>query len=108
MSPSHPLNIAFAGLGAMGFGMATHLVSEGHNVTGYDVWEPSLARFKAAGGQVASSPRMASDGMDFFICMVANSQQADTVLFHAQTGAVTGSYWYTRSLKQAKSHSFAA
>jgi 3-hydroxyisobutyrate dehydrogenase-like beta-hydroxyacid dehydrogenase len=85
-----PLNIAFAGLGAMGFGMASHLVKLGHNVTGYDVYEPSLAKFREVGGQTASSPRQAARGSDFLICMVANAQQAESVLFNSNDGAVQG------------------
>jgi hypothetical protein len=92
-----PLNIAFAGLGAMGFGMASHLVKLGHNVTGYDVYEPSLAKFREVGGRTASSPRQAAQGRDFLICMVANAQQAESVLFDSDNGAVQGiqdvSYW---------------
>lgn len=83
-------NIGFAGLGAMGFGMASHLVKEGHNVTGFDVYEPSLARFKEVGGQTTSSPREAARGSQYFISMVANSQQAESVLFGEQDGAVQG------------------
>ena len=82
------LNIGFAGLGAMGFGMASYLVKQGHKVTGYDVYEPSLAKFKSAGGEIASSPKEAAAQKDYFICMVANAQQADSVLFDPEAGAV--------------------
>ena len=85
-----PLNIAFAGLGAMGFGMASHLVKLGHNVTGYDVYEPSLAKFREVGGRTVSAPRLAAQGMDFLICMVANAEQAESVLFDSDNGAVHG------------------
>jgi 3-hydroxyisobutyrate dehydrogenase len=90
MGATTALNIGFAGLGAMGFGMATHLVKAGHNVCGFDVYEPSLARFKEAGGDISASPKEAAQGKDFFICMVANSNQADSVLFNAKNGAVQG------------------
>jgi 3-hydroxyisobutyrate dehydrogenase len=85
-----PLNIAFAGLGAMGFGMASHFVKLDHNVTGYDIYEPSLAKFREVGGQTASSPRQAAQGSDFLICIVANAQQAKSVLFDSDNGAVQG------------------
>jgi 3-hydroxyisobutyrate dehydrogenase len=85
-----PLSIAFAGLGAMGFGMASHLVKLGHNVKGYDVYEPSLAKFREVGGQTASSPRQAAQRSNFLICMVANAQQAESVLFDSNNGAVQG------------------
>jgi 3-hydroxyisobutyrate dehydrogenase-like beta-hydroxyacid dehydrogenase len=90
MGLSRPLNVAFAGLGAMGFGMATHLVRMGHNLTGFDVYEPSLEKFKAAGGKISSSPREAAQANDYFICMVTNSRQVDSVLFDSANGAVEG------------------
>lgn len=83
-------NIAFAGLGAMGLGMASHLIKNGHKVTGYDIYEPSLEKFRTAGGQTASSPRQCAKNSGHFICMVANSQQAESVLFDAENGAVHG------------------
>jgi len=88
MGAAPPLNVAFIGLGAMGFGMATHLVKTGYNVTGYDVYEPCMAKFKDAGGSTAASPLEAAKRADFLICMVANSKQADSVLFDAKDGAV--------------------
>lgn len=72
----------------MGFGMATHLVQTGHNVTGYDVYQPCLTKFKEAGGSTALSPATAAQGKDFLICMVANSKQAQSVLFDAKDGAI--------------------
>ncbi|KAH7350560.1 hypothetical protein BKA65DRAFT_453015 [Rhexocercosporidium sp. MPI-PUGE-AT-0058] len=80
--------IAFAGLGAMGFGMASHLFGLGYHVTGFDVYEPSLEKFRALGAKTATSPREAAQESDFFICMVANSNQAESVLFDTETGAV--------------------
>jgi 3-hydroxyisobutyrate dehydrogenase len=85
-----PLNIAFVGLGAMGFRMASHLVKLGHKVTGYDIYELSLAKFREMGGRTASSPRQAAQGSDFLICMAANAQQGESVLFDLDNGAVQG------------------
>lgn len=90
MHPVPSSTVAFVGLGAMGFGMASHLVNSGYQVVGFDVYEPSRARFKEAGGMIADSLRDAARGADFFICMVANSQQADSVLFDADNGAAEG------------------
>jgi 3-hydroxyisobutyrate dehydrogenase-like beta-hydroxyacid dehydrogenase len=90
MHPSPPSTVAFAGLGAMGFGMASHLVKTGYHVVGFDVHEPTLARFREAGGKISHSPRDAAQKADFFICMVANSQQANSVLFDSKDGAVEG------------------
>ena len=82
--------IAFVGLGAMGFGMASHLVKVGYRVMGFDVYEPTRARFLKAGGRIAQSPRDAARVSDSLICMVANSQQADSALFDPENGAVGG------------------
>jgi 3-hydroxyisobutyrate dehydrogenase len=73
--------------------MASQLVNKVHKVTGYDVYEPSLAKFKAVGGDIASSPREAAAKKDYFICMVANAQQADSVLFDPENGAVHGTLY---------------
>lgn len=48
--------IGFIGLGAMGFGMATHLLKSNFCVNGYDVYPPSLSRFADAGGLTGSTP----------------------------------------------------
>jgi 3-hydroxyisobutyrate dehydrogenase-like beta-hydroxyacid dehydrogenase len=80
--------IAFIGLGAMGFGMATHLVKQGYAVTGFDVWGPTLERFTAAGGLTATTPAAAVAGKAFCVCMVATAQQAQAVLLDGSEPAV--------------------
>jgi len=80
--------VAFIGLGAMGFGMATNLIKQGYAVTGFDVWQPTLERFKEAGGQTASSPAQTVDGKDFVVCMVATPQQAQSVLIDGENAAL--------------------
>lgn len=80
--------ISFIGLGAMGFGMATHLIKEGYSVTGFDVWGPTLDRFKAAGGSAASTPAQAVADKPFCVCMVATAQQAQAVLIDGPDAAV--------------------
>lgn len=87
MAPSKPA-VSFIGLGAMGFGMATNLVKEGHSVTGFDVWAPTLDKFKQAGGSTASTPAEAVQGKAFCIVMVATAQQAQSVLFQGDHPAV--------------------
>lgn len=89
---SKPL-IGFVGLGAMGFGMATHLVSEGYAVHGFDVFQSSVDRFAAAGGIPTSSLQESAQGKDFYICMVASAPQAQSVLF-GEGGVVAGT-WVT-------------
>ncbi|KAK8096464.1 hypothetical protein PG999_012408 [Apiospora kogelbergensis] len=87
MASSKP-EIAFIGLGAMGFGMATHLVNQGYKVTGFDVWGPTLERFVAAGGLAATTPAEAVRGKDYCVCMVATAQQAQAVLWDGEHAAV--------------------
>ncbi|KAF3385052.1 putative oxidoreductase YgbJ [Penicillium rolfsii] len=73
--------VGFVGLGAMGFGMATHLVKEGYPVHGFDVFPASVERFKAAGGIPASSLQESAKGKDYYVCMVASAPQVQSVLF---------------------------
>lgn len=82
-------SIGFVGLGAMGFGMATHLVKEGYPVHGFDVFPASVNRFKAAGGIPASSLKESAEGKPYYICMVASAPQAQSVLF-GEDGIVSG------------------
>lgn len=87
MAPPKPV-VSFLGLGAMGFGMATNLVKEGYSVTGFDVWAPTLDRFKQAGGSIANAPAEAVQDKNFCIVMVATAQQAQSVLFEGDHPAV--------------------
>ncbi|XP_057791465.1 uncharacterized protein LOC131008563 isoform X1 [Salvia miltiorrhiza] len=79
--------IGFIGLGAMGFGMATHLLKSNFTVLGYDVYRPSLSRFENEGGIGGSSPAEVSKDVDVLVLMVTNEYQAESVLF-GKTGAV--------------------
>ncbi|KAK2743754.1 hypothetical protein FQN55_007158 [Onygenales sp. PD_40] len=83
-------SIGFVGLGLMGFGMATNLVKQGYVVKGYDVWGPTLERFKAAGGQKSSSPADATEGNMFNVCMVATAAQAQSAIFDHENAIVKG------------------
>lgn len=74
-------SVSFIGLGAMGFGMATHLVKQGYSVTGFDVWQPSRTRFEKAGGLTKSTPAETVAGKPFCVCMVATADQVQAVLF---------------------------
>lgn len=76
--------IGFAGLGAMGGGMAKNLVKEGWTVYGYDVYQPLVDSFVEAGGKAAKSPREAAEKADFFVSMVANNTQNSSLLFDGE------------------------
>ncbi|XP_031281953.1 uncharacterized protein LOC116140467 [Pistacia vera] len=72
--------VGFIGLGAMGFGMATHLLKF-CSVVGYDVYKPTLTRFENAGGLIANSPEEVSKDIDVLVVMVTNESQAESVLY---------------------------
>ncbi|KAF2751928.1 oxidoreductase-like protein [Sporormia fimetaria CBS 119925] len=73
--------IGFAGLGAMGFGMATHLLSQNYPVTGFDVYQPTLDKFQSAGGVPATTLAASAKDKAYYIVMVATAQQAQSALF---------------------------
>ncbi|KAL4573314.1 hypothetical protein LXL04_020114 [Taraxacum kok-saghyz] len=83
-----PNKIGFIGLGAMGFGMATHLLKSNFCVQGYDVYKPTLSRFSDAGGLIGSSPAQVSKDVEVLIVMVTNEIQAESVLYGVD-GAVS-------------------
>ncbi|KAF7555618.1 hypothetical protein G7046_g6517 [Stylonectria norvegica] len=81
--------VAFAGLGAMGFGMASNLLTKPHYlVKGYDVYAPSAEKFVAQGGRTGDSPRTVAKDSKFLVCMAVNSQQIEEILFNSETGAL--------------------
>ncbi|KAI9046607.1 hypothetical protein LZ554_009350 [Drepanopeziza brunnea f. sp. 'monogermtubi'] len=80
--------VAFLGLGAMGFGMATNLLKKGFPVTGFDVWQPTLDRFAAAGGKASKSPKETVLDAQYVVFMVATAAQILTALFDEENGAV--------------------
>lgn len=73
--------VGFIGLGAMGFGMATHLLRSNFTVIGYDVYKPTLSKFMEAGGLVGTCPAEVSKDVDVLVIMVTNQAQAESVLF---------------------------
>ncbi|KAK4691413.1 hypothetical protein P7C71_g5582, partial [Lecanoromycetidae sp. Uapishka_2] len=87
MSPPKP-TLVFAGLDAMGYGMAYHLLASGFPVIGYDAHQPAMLKLVAEGGQSANTPREAAKDVLFFICMVSSSLQATPLFFDENIGAV--------------------
>ncbi|PSR80020.1 NAD binding domain of 6-phosphogluconate dehydrogenase-domain-containing protein [Coniella lustricola] len=87
--------VAFIGLGAMGFGMATHLLTQGYAVTAFDVFPPTLDRFlqhaqshaRGSTASTASSPSAAVAAASLVVCMVATAAQAHAVLFSGPSPA---------------------
>lgn len=89
MSSSKP-NVGFAGLGAMGGGMAKNLVKNGFSVTGFDVYQPLVDTFVEAGGKAAKTPKDAASNADFFVSMVANAAQNSSLLFDGPDAVIHG------------------
>ncbi|WWD22500.1 hypothetical protein CI109_106993 [Kwoniella shandongensis] len=80
MSTSLPA-VGWIGLGAMGSGMASSLVSQGFKVKAYDVYPPSLEAVAKAGATPAKTPAEAATGIQVLGLMVVNAYQVDDVLF---------------------------
>ncbi|MCL2713268.1 MAG: NAD(P)-dependent oxidoreductase [Alphaproteobacteria bacterium] len=83
--------VAFLGLGVMGFPMAGHLARKGgHQVTVYNR-TPSKARKWAEtfGGAIAATPRQAAAGCDFVMCCVGNDNDLREVTIGPE-GAFAG------------------
>ena len=66
-------NLAFIGLGVMGFPMAGHLAKAGHSIKVYnrssDKAEKWCSEYK---GKIAVSPADAAEDADFVMCCVGN------------------------------------
>ncbi|KAK5138190.1 hypothetical protein LTR08_004885 [Meristemomyces frigidus] len=82
--------VGFAGLGAMGGGMAKNLVKEGFQVTGFDVYQPLVDSFVEAGGKPAKTPKEAATDVDYFVSMVANAAQNASLLLEGEDCVVKG------------------
>ena len=83
-------SVGWVGLGAMGFGMATHLIKQGFVVKGFDVFPKTLERFKEAGGIPASSLADSAWDSPYYVCMVASAQQLQDLLFEGEESLVHG------------------
>jgi len=88
--PISPRNVAFLGLGVMGYPMAGHLVKAGHRVTVYNR-TPAKAEAWAAeyGGCRADTPAQAAQGADFVFACVGNDDDLRSVVLGPQ-GAFAG------------------
>ena len=83
-------NVAFIGLGVMGYPMAGYISKAGHNVTVFNRTatkaEKWIAEYK---GKMASTPKEAAEGADFIFTCVGNDEDLKQVtlgengLFHS-------------------------
>lgn len=78
-----------AGLGIMGFGMASNLLNAGFSVHGFDVNPATLARFAKLGGSASPSIGEASSGQSKIFVMVATPEQVDSLVFGASSLCVS-------------------
>jgi 3-hydroxyisobutyrate dehydrogenase/2-hydroxy-3-oxopropionate reductase len=79
------LQVAFVGLGVMGYPMAGHLALAGHRVTVYNrspaksaAWCTEFAA--TAGPSSAATPKLAAAGADIVFCCVGNDQDLRSVV----------------------------
>ncbi len=77
-------NLAFIGLGVMGFPMAGHLAEAGHTVTVYNrSYEKTKKWSSFYEGKVAKTPADAAEGADFVLCCVGNDDDLREVTIGA-------------------------
>lgn len=82
--------VAFLGLGVMGFPMAGHLAAAGHDVTVYNRSGQKAADWVARhGGRAAPTPREAVEGAAFVMACVGNDDDLRQVCL-GQDGAFAG------------------
>ncbi len=82
--------VAFIGLGVMGYPMAGHLQSKGHQVTVYNRTGAKAEKWVAEyGGRLADTPRAAAEGVDIAFTMVGNDDDVRAVVL-GDEGAFAG------------------
>jgi 3-hydroxyisobutyrate dehydrogenase len=82
--------VAFLGLGVMGFPMARHLKSKGHEVTVYNRTTAKAAAWVAEnGGRHAGTPREAAVGQEIVFACVGNDDDLRQVVL-GDSGALAG------------------
>jgi 3-hydroxyisobutyrate dehydrogenase len=90
MADAASLNVAFLGLGVMGYPMARHLKQKSHNVTVYNRTAAKAERWvKENGGRTAPTPKAAANGQDMVFCCVGNDDDLRQVALGAE-GAFAG------------------
>ena len=84
-------NVAFIGLGVMGYPMAGHLAKRGgHTVTVYNRTGAKAEKWAAAhGGKAAPTPKAAADGAEFIFTCVGNDDDLRSVTL-GPDGALAG------------------
>ena len=85
------MNLAFIGLGVMGFPMAGHLQRKGHSVTVFNRTGSKAEAWVAEyGGRRARTPREAAAEADIVFTCVGNDDDLRSVVIDPQTGVFAG------------------
>ena len=88
--PVAPHDVAFLGLGVMGYPMAGHLAGAGHRVTVYNRTEKKAQQWaQEFGGKSAKTPRDAAAGAQIVFSCVGNDADLASVML-GETGALAG------------------
>ncbi|MCE8539656.1 NAD(P)-dependent oxidoreductase [Ruegeria pomeroyi] len=98
--------VAFLGLGVMGYPMAGHLKSAGHDVTVYNRSAAKAEKWVAQhGGAMATTPRAAAEGAEFVMACVGNDDDLRSVCTGpdgALAGMAAGSVFVDHTTVSAK------
>ena len=87
---AQPRKTAFVGLGVMGYPMAGHLATKGHDVAVHNRTASRAAAWTAAhGGARADTPAQAAAGRDFVFVCVGNDDDVRAVV-HGGDGVLAG------------------
>lgn len=81
--------IGYVGLGMMGGGMATHLVTSGYPVTVFDLSEDAIERVLEFGAERADSPKAVAAASDVIITSLANPAIVEAVAL-GENGIIQG------------------
>ncbi len=85
-----PHDVAFLGLGVMGYPMAGHLARAGHRVTVYNRTEAKAQQWvQEYGGKMAKTPREAAGGAQIIFSCVGNDDDLRSVMV-GDSGALAG------------------
>lgn len=99
------LNVAFLGLGVMGYPMAGHLVKAGHTVTVYNRTAAKAEKWVAEhGGRSAPTPAQAAAGADVVCACVGNDNDLREVALGADgafKGMKKGALWVDHTTASA-------
>jgi 3-hydroxyisobutyrate dehydrogenase len=78
------MRVAFLGLGNMGHGMASRLLTAGHGLTVYNRTATRAAPLMALGARVAHSAREAAQGADVIVGMTASDESSRAMWLGAE------------------------